>query len=63
MHAGPVCRAPYCMGPIDSLLSRCGVEITDSAYVVLNMQLMTRMGRAAFNASPAGPRQGLALHR
>jgi phosphoenolpyruvate carboxykinase (GTP) len=53
---------PYCMGPIDSPFSRCGVEITDSAYVVLNMQLMTRMGRAALERIASDGRFVKGLH-
>lgn len=36
---------PFCMGPVDSAFSIMGVQITDSAYVVVNMHLMTNMGK------------------
>jgi len=53
---------PFSMGPLDSPLARFGVEITDSAYVVVNMHIMTRVEPEIFDRIRGGADWVATLH-
>jgi len=53
---------PYVMGPASSPISKVGVEVTDSPYVVASMKIMSRMGKVAMERLGASPEFVPGLH-
>ena len=53
---------PFSMGPVGSPFSKIGVELTDSRYVVLNMLIMTKAGKAVLNQLKKTPKFTKCLH-
>jgi phosphoenolpyruvate carboxykinase (GTP) len=53
---------PYLMGPLGSPLSKVGIELTDSIYVVLSMRIMARMGKIAYDHLGEGSDFNRGLH-
>ena len=53
---------PFLMGPAGSQFSKVGIEVTDSIYVVLNMRIMTRMGKVALDHLGDGDEFTRCLH-